>query len=143
MQLEGRIWKSKKFWYVEVPALDLMTQGRTRKEALMMIQDVVIELATSYLPNVAKETYTITVTEYKNNIIGVSSSDNNLLFSLVLKRQREQSQTTVREAAERLGSKSPNAYAQYEKGKINISMDKFGELLHAANPQHHTLLRVI
>jgi len=34
-----------------------------------------------------------------------------------------------------VGSISPNAYPQYEKGKINISLDKYEELLHAANPQ--------
>ena len=27
MELEGKIWKSKKFWLVEVPSLDIMTQG--------------------------------------------------------------------------------------------------------------------
>jgi predicted RNase H-like HicB family nuclease len=32
------------WWLIEVPFLDLMTQGRTRKEALMMIQNAIMEL---------------------------------------------------------------------------------------------------
>lgn len=43
------------------------------------------------------------------------------MLALSLRRQREKSGLTIREAAERLGSKSPNAYAQYEKGRIRIS----------------------
>ena len=34
MELEGKIWKSKQFWLVEVPSLDAMTQGRTEKGSL-------------------------------------------------------------------------------------------------------------
>ncbi len=143
MELEGKIWKSKKFWLVEVPSLDIMTQGKTMEEALMMIEDVIYELGFSYLPNITKKTFQITVNDYSKGVIGVSASDSKRLFSLVLKRQREKSQTTIREAADRLGSKSPNSYAQYENGKINISLDKFEDLLHAANPSTHSLLRVI
>lgn len=143
MELEGKIWKSKKFWLVEVPSLDIMTQGKTMKDAMRMIEDVIYELGLSYLPNITKKTFKISVNDYSKGVIGVSTSDSKLLFSLVLKRQREKSQTTIREAATRLGSKSPNSYAQYENGKINISLDKFRDLLHAANPAIHSLLRVI
>lgn len=143
MELEGKIWKSKKFWLIEVLSLDIMTQGKTMEEAMMMIEDVVYELAYSYLPDITKKTFRVTVNDYSKGVIGVSVSDSKRLFSLVLKRQREKSQTTIREAASRLGSKSPNSYAQYESGKINISLDKFEDLLHAANPSTHSLLRVI
>jgi len=60
-----------------------------------------------------------------------------------LKRQREISGSTIQEVAERLGSKSPNSYAQYEKGKIRISLEKYEQLLEAANPIHPPMLRVI
>jgi hypothetical protein len=143
MELEGKIWKSKQHWLVEVPSLDVMTQGKTRDEALSMIQDAIAELIYSYFPNQVRKGFEVTISDYKKGVVGVSLTDGKLLLSLILKRQREKSQTSVREAASRLGSESPNAYAQYEKGKINISLDKFEELLHAANPQHHSLLRVI
>ncbi len=143
MELEGKVWKSKKHWLIEVPSLDIMTQGKTKEEALFMIQDAILELIRSYFPKKMKKSFDVTVNAYKKGVIGIASNDGKLLLSLVLKRQREKSQTTVREAASRLGSPSPNAYAQYEKGRINISLDKFEELLQAANPHHHSLLRVI
>ena len=43
------------------------------------------------------------------------------MLALSLRRQREKSGSTVREASERLGSKSPNAYAQYELRKNEYS----------------------
>jgi predicted RNase H-like HicB family nuclease len=48
MELEGKIWKSKKLWLVEVPSLNLMTQGKTRAEALDMIEDAVTGLIHCY-----------------------------------------------------------------------------------------------
>ncbi len=143
MELEGKIWKSKNLWLVEVPSLDAMTQGKTKEEALMMIEDLVFEMACSYLPGITKRNFDVCVNDYKKGVIGIASSQKNVLLSLLLKRQREKSQTTIRQAAERLGSRSPNAYAQYEKGKTNVSFEKFDELLHAANPEQHALMRLI
>lgn len=51
--------------------------------------------------------------------------------------------STVREAAKRLGSKSPNSYAQYELGKIKVSLDKYEKLLYAVNPSNHSRLRIV
>ncbi len=65
------------------------------------------------------------------------------MLALSLRRQREKSCLTIREAAERLGSKSPNAYAQYEKGRIKISLDKYESLLQAANPCQTSRLRIV
>jgi len=39
MEFEGKVWKDGKFWLVEVPALNVMTQGTTKKEVLEMAQD--------------------------------------------------------------------------------------------------------
>lgn len=143
MELEGKVWKSKKFWLVEVPSLDVMTQGETKREALEMICDLILELTHSYLPVSTKKDFNISVNEYSKGVVGIVSTNNRLLFSLVLKRQREKSQTSVRKAASRLGSDSPNAYSQYEQGRISISLDKCEKLLQAANPDHHSIMRVI
>ena len=45
MEMEGKIWKDGKFWLVEISALDAMTQGKTRKEALAMAEDLVVGMA--------------------------------------------------------------------------------------------------
>jgi len=57
--------------------------------------------------------------------------------------EREMSGSTVREVSERLGSKSPNAYAQYEKGKTRTSLDQYERLLMAANPYRQAHLRIV
>ncbi|MES2274366.1 MAG: type II toxin-antitoxin system HicB family antitoxin [Chlamydiota bacterium] len=143
MEMEGKIWKDGKFWLVEVPPLDVMTQGKTRKEALAMIGDLVTEMAKSYFKEDLEKGFAITVIDYKRDVIGVTSNDNRLFLALSLRRQREKSGSTVREASERLGSKSPNAYGQYERGRTNISLDKYEELLNAANPFEQRHLRVV
>lgn len=143
MEMEGKIWKDGKFWLVEVPALDAMTQGKTRKEALVMAKDLVFEMVRSYFEDEIDKNFSIAVVDYKKNVIGITASDNRLLLALSLRRQREKSGSTVREASKRLGSKSPNAYAQYEQGKTSISVDKYEELLIAANPSERLRLRIV
>ena len=142
MEMEGRIWKEGKFWIIEVPALDAMTQAKTRKEALNMLADLVIEMARSYFEAEVEKGLSITIHDYKKDAIGVTASNNRLFLALSLRRQREKSGSTVREASQRLGSKSPNAYAQYEKGKTSISIDKYEALLTAANPFEKLKIRI-
>jgi predicted RNase H-like HicB family nuclease len=40
MRFHGRVYKDGKFWLAEVPILDAMTQGHTRKEALAIVKDL-------------------------------------------------------------------------------------------------------
>ncbi|MEN9653915.1 MAG: hypothetical protein RL235_27 [Chlamydiota bacterium] len=143
MEMEGTIWKDGRFWLVEIPALDAMTQGKSRKETLAMVGDLVFEMARNYFEDAVGKDFTVTVMDYKRGVIGVTASDNRLLLALSLRRQREKSGSTVREASERLGSKSPNAYAQYERGRTSISVDKYEELLTAANPFDRLRLRIV
>lgn len=142
MELEGKIWKSGKFWLVEVPAVEVMTQGHSREEALKMIKDAIEGLVDCYFPNESKD-FQVIVKDYKKGIIGISTSNNSLMLAFSLKRQREVSKSTIREVAERLGSKSPNAYARYEKGRARVSLDQYERLLQAVNPQQNFHLRVV
>lgn len=143
MELEGKIWKSKKFWLVSVPSLDAMTQGRTKKEAIEMIKDLIKEMLINYFPTNLDENFEVDVINYKNKIIGIITNNNSLILALSLRRQREKSHSTVREVVERLGSTSPNAYAQYERGRTRISLDQYERLLYAVNPSQHSHLRII
>ena len=142
MELEGKIWKNKNHWLVEVSSLNIMTQGETKDEALFMIKDAIMEYVKYYFESDV-EGFDLFVNEYKKSVIGITANNNKLLLALSLRRQREKSGSTVREVSERLGSKSPNSYAQYEKGKTRISLDQYEKLLQAANPSQHRLLRVI
>jgi predicted RNase H-like HicB family nuclease len=143
MELEGKVWKDGNFWLIEVPTLNLMTQGKTKKEALAMAQDAVFGLLECYFESEVGRDLNVGVIDYRHGVIGVESNNNKLLLALSLIRQREKSGSTIKEAAERLGSKSPNAYAQYERGLTNISIDKFEHLLNAANPTETRRLRLV
>jgi predicted RNase H-like HicB family nuclease len=142
MELEGKIWKDGKLWLIEVPAIEVMTQGHSRKEALKMLCDAIEGLVSCYFPD-QSEDFKVSVHDYKKGIIGVSTSNNSLMLAFSLRRQREVSKSTVREVSERLGSNSPNAYARYEKGRVRISLDQYERLLHAVNPQQNFHLRVV
>lgn len=142
MELEGKVWKESKFWLVEVPCLNIMTQGKTRKEAIFMIEDAISGLIKCYFKEKNVEKFKIQINDYKE-IIGVTSDNTKILMAFSLIRQREMSGLKIQEVAERMGSKSPNSYAQYEKGKISISLDKYEKLLGAVNPIHPPMLRVI
>lgn len=141
MEIEATLKKDGKFWLIEIPALDAMTQGKTRKEALSMTEDLVHEMIISYFPD-SNKGLKITIIDRSANVLGISSNNNRLMLALSLRRQREKSGLTVREASKKLGSESPNAYAQYERGKIGISLDKYETLLYAANPRTELHLRI-
>lgn len=142
MELEGRVWKDEKssWWLVEVSFLDLMTQGKTRKEALRMIEDAIMELLKDSYARLVKKSFNISVSLYQNGVIGIGASDDKLLFALGLKRQRESSGSSIRDVAKRLNSSSPNAYARYERALVKPSLEKCDQLLRAANPNRRPLL---
>ena|ERR1700690_169468 len=142
MEFEGKIWKSGKHWLVEVPPLDVMTQGTSRKNALFMIEDAIKELLAGYFPKEPVYNIEITIIDYKNGNIGITAKDSKLLLAFSLRRQRTKSGSTIREVAERLGSKSPNIYAPYERGEKKFSLEQYEKLVCAANPTQHLRLRI-
>jgi len=113
MELEGKIWKDNTWWIVEVPCLNISTQGRTKKNAFLMIKDAVFELMKSYFSDLGEE-FSITVHDYKGDSFGLTSNDSKLLLSFLLIRQREESGLSIRYGAKCQSSKNPKSYAQYE-----------------------------
>jgi len=139
MELEGKVWKEGKEpgWLVEVPYLNVMTQGTSRKNALFMIEDAITLLLEDAFEGI---TFKVQISDYGDGLFGLSCNDDRLLLALALRRQREMNKVTVREAAKRLGSSSPNAYARYEQGRIRPTIQKYEQLLHAVNPRRRGLL---
>ena len=127
MRIYGRVYKDGRFWLAEVPILDAMTQGYTRKEAFSMVKDLLETLAN-------RPGFTVTVHPGKRGHLEVSSNDSRGLIGLLLRRQRERSGLSLAEAAERLGAKSRNAYARYERGNTMPSLEKLTELYQAVAP---------
>ena len=127
MRLRGRFYKSGKFWLAEIPLLDAMTQGRTRRELFEMVVDLVETLADR--PGFSAEVH-----PGKNGELELSASDIQTLVGMVLRRQRERSGLSLADVAERLGAKSRNAYARYERGTAMPSVTKLSELIQAVSP---------
>jgi predicted RNase H-like HicB family nuclease len=142
MELEGKVWKDPKssWWLVEISFLDVMTQGKTRKKALEMIKDAVLELLRDSYEDLVNKQFQLTINLYEGGVVGLGASDEKLLFAFGLKRQRLRSGSTIRDVSKRLKSKSPNAYARYERAKATPSIEKYAELVHAANPSRRPLL---
>ena len=127
MRLRGRYYKSGRFWLAEIPLLDAMTQGRTRRQLFEMVVDLVETLA-------GRPGFSAEVHPGRNGEFELSASDIQVLVGMVLRRQRERSGLSLADVAERLGAKSRNAYARYERGTAMPSVTKLSELIQAVSP---------
>jgi predicted RNase H-like HicB family nuclease len=128
MRFSGKIYKDGKYWLAEIPILDLMTQGRTKKEAYEMVVDMLETM-------VNKEGFSIDLYKGAKDSFEVGSSEPKHMVSLLLQRKREISGLSLSQVSSRLGTKSRNAYARYEQGRSIPSVEKLHELLHAVCPE--------
>ena len=124
MRFAGKVFKSGRYWAIEVPILSVVTQGHTRKEAFEMIADAIEVL-------VNKPGFEIRVFPGKGEYFEVGASDEGALTAFLLRRERIKSGLTLAEVARRLGSTSLNTYARYEQGRSVPTVPKLSELLSA------------
>ncbi len=122
MRFEGRVYKDGKQWLVELPMLDAMSQGRTKKEALTMAADLVESL-------VNKPEFKAQVHPGRGEFFELSGNSERDLIALLLRRQREKSGLSLAQVAQRLGVASKNTYARYEQGLSVPSIEKLSQLL--------------
>ncbi len=133
MRFEGRMHKEGRYWAIEVPILGVVTQGRTRSDAYLMVADAIEAL-------VSKNGFSAEVFPGEDGYFEVGSADFAPLTALMLKRQRILNGVTLAEAARRLGSSSPNTYARYEQGRTMPSVEQLGRLLAAVSPGSDLLI---
>jgi predicted RNase H-like HicB family nuclease/DNA-binding XRE family transcriptional regulator len=133
MYFEVNLTKDGPYWLIEAPALDVMTQGKTKKEAVVMLKDAIELLAD-------QKNFEVEVILTKSNNY-FTANNQEALIALLLRRQRQKSGLTLQEIAGRLGSKSPNTFARYEQGKANPTLSKFVELIEAINPESAPILK--
>lgn len=134
MRFEGKLTRDGKWWLAEIPLLNAMTQGRTRKEALEMIGDW-LETMVDHR-DFRAEVFPRGRAEFE-----VSGSDAAAMTALLLRRRRFASGTSLREIASRLGSSSRNAYARYERGDAVPTVEKLDALLKATSPDGDFVIR--
>jgi ribosome-binding protein aMBF1 (putative translation factor) len=127
MRFEGQVSRSGEHWLAEIPALDAMTQGRTRNDAYAMVKDLVETMAD-------KRRFVVTLHRLSGDRFEISANDVTVLVALLLRRQREKSGLSLAEVAARLRQKSRNAYARYERGDAVPTIEKLEELLAAVSP---------
>ena len=137
MRFEGRIWKDKgsKYWLVEVPLLDVLTQGTSKVDAYSMIADAI-----ECLINIKELKVDVRPVDGESFTVGANRES--VMIALMLKRQREAHRLTLAEVARRLGQKSPNAYARYEQGKSLPTVEKLNKLMKAIDPEFEPILKV-
>lgn len=126
MRFQGRLYKDGKFWLAEIPIFAALTQGRTRKEALVMIADWFETL-------IDRPSFSVTIYEGKKGEFEINASDTKAMVCLLLRRQRQVNGLSLTAAAERLGAKSRNAYARYEQGSSVPTVEKLDKLLQAVS----------
>lgn len=138
VKFEGRVFKEGRYWPVHIPALDIYTQGKSKKGAYDMIKDAV-EMC------VDRKHFRAEVIPLQNDTFILKSKrieDDKYLVALMLKNQRAKHGLSISEVAKRLGI-SKNAYAQYEQARSIPSITKVEEFIHAMSGQVHVVLDVI
>jgi predicted RNase H-like HicB family nuclease len=134
MRFEGRVTRDGRWWLAEVPLLEAMTQGRTRKEALTMIGDWLETM-------VDRKGFEAQVYPLSPATFEIAGNNAAAMTALLLRRRREASGTSLREMATRLGSSSRNAYARYERGDAVPTVEKLDALLKATSPGGDFVIR--
>jgi len=134
MRFEGKVVRDGKFWLAEIPLLDALTQGRTRKEALQMAADLLETM-------VNRDDFKAEVYPRGRDEFEISGSDAAAMTALLLRRRREANGASLRDVASRLGATSRNAYARYERGDAVPTVDKLDELLKATSPGEDFVIR--
>lgn len=136
----GRIFKDPEpgapLWSVEAETIGGATQGRTRKEAIAMLIDLVEGKIEFELKRPGVKVRATVFDEDRSSCrVLIESDEPALLGALVLRYQRQMRGMTVQQVAEKLGAAHHNAYASYEQGKREPSIGKFAELLAAVAPE--------
>jgi hypothetical protein len=133
MRFDGRVFRSGRYWAIEIPILGVASQGRTKKDAYAMIADAIESL-------VNKATFRIVVHPGAGPYFEVGASDEAALTAFLLRRARLRAGLTLAEAAKRLGARSLNAYARYEQGRAVPTVVKLSKLLAAVAPARDFVL---
>ncbi len=123
-----------KWWAVEVPDLGAFSQGKTRKEAYVMICDAIESM-------IDEPDFKIDVYRGRDGYFEVGSTQDATLVAFFLRQQRGLSGKTLEQVVRDLGQTSVNAYARYEQGASVPTIEKLTELLRALEPGADFVLR--
>lgn len=117
---------AKGYCGVEIPVLRAVTQGRSLSNARVMAADWVRCMVDDgdYKIELGVEN----VSTYRFFLV---CKDVEKLIPLILKRQRQAANLSIRDVVKWLNMTSPNAYARYESGSSLPGIEKLDELFRA------------
>ena len=124
MRLIGSYYKNGKYWISELPFIQLMDQGYSKKECLQMMKDAILEL-------IDDSEFHCEVTDLGHGKFSVGTSDVKKLAAFVVRRLREAQGLTIREVATMLNMKSHTEYARHESGKVGMNIETFNRYVEA------------
>lgn len=130
VNFEGFVWREGRLWPIEVSALDVITQGRTKKDAYSMMKEAVELL-------VDRKGFEVEVVPMKHDrfILRAKRAEHDVyLIALLLKQQRARYGLSTNEVARRLGI-TKHAYAQYEQARSLPSLTRIQDFLSAMSEE--------
>lgn len=130
MILSGKLWKEGTHWLIECPALDALTQGFTKKEALEMMTDWV----QTALDN---PDYKIQISDTSKGAFQMKFDDPKPILGLMVDRAREAAGLTYEEVAKRVGLKSRSGIKTMASGKHDPQFSKIANVLSAIGYEVH------
>ena len=138
MKIEGKLEKKagEKLWGVDISAIGIFTQGRTKKDACEMAKEA-IELV------VDLDGFKVTIEPGQNNDFFIIPNNIGPILAMILRQKRIYNGLSIRDVASRLGQSSSNSYGRYENGKSIPTIEKFDELLAAIDPGLSSILKVV
>ena len=137
LAIEGILKKphgKEKHWAIGVPLLGIYTQGRSKNDALRMIEDAVENA-------VEMKGFKVEAQATGDETFALSANDFKVLLGFLLKQQRSSKKLSLRKVSDKLGSTSPNAFTRYEKAKANTTLEKLAELMGAVSEDKFLLLK--
>jgi hypothetical protein len=128
MRFAGKLIKERKGgWSISVDGLCAYSQGTTRKEAFAMIADAIEGM-------VNKPGFKVEVFVGAGGYFEVGANDPKTLLAFFIAQQRGLHEMSLAEVAKKLGRKSRDTYAKYEKGVSVPAVTTLGDLLSAFGP---------
>lgn len=136
MRIEGKLEKVGKWWAVDIPLLDLSTQGATKAKAYEMAKDVVETM-------VDKEGFSVSIIPAGNNSFIIDTEDTRVLMAFTLQRRRLAKGLSPAEVARRMNESSRTGYVRYENGESQPSVEKFFAILKAIDEENEPVLTIL
>ncbi len=139
LELEGLLHHPEppknKYWSVEIPVLEIYTQGKTQSDAYRMAKDAIESL-------VEEKNFCVEVTPISDQKFKITSDSYELFSRLILSRLRSENKLTLLAMARKLKTPSINTFARYEQGRAVPKVDTLEKLIQAINPNLEITLKV-